>query len=479
MIIRKLRDLFGNHIGAWLTFSFIIFSILSWILLFRDGRGLYTFVRFYPFLDPYVKSGVIVLNKLGLNTIPTGIFALFAIFSFCLYISSLKQNITLKMTIIYSIIFQVITYLFSYPILAKDIFYYIFSDRVLLVYHANIWKIPVSHFSFDKFAWTDWQTQIKVYGGINQFFYNFASVIGGNDLIRSLFAYKGLTFIFSVLTMYLLYKILKTYYPGRESFNLRLLFWNPLFILEIIGAGHNDIIMIFFALLSFYFYLKKKSLLSGIILALSMQVKIVTIFIFPFVAIKLFAEKKYKDLVYFCFGFILTNLIVFRFMGVNPIEFLKRVFFNLGVYWQSLPNMIFRLVGEEKTFFFIALILVGGAFAAYQYIKKENPFVVFAEFIFVYLLFLTSAYWNWYVLWAFFLVPFIRNKKLSASILVFSFTSLLAYPLYWLSLRFNYQSLVWPVITYLFIFGIPIAFLVFFKLQKNNQISKKMIQIFD
>ncbi len=459
-----MRKFLENNSGALLIPCFILFSILSWIILFRDGRGLFTFVDFYPSIRPFIEQATILLQKWGINFIPTILFALTAIFAFYLYFVSLKKGVSLRNTIIYSVIFQIITF-FAYPILARDIFYYIFSDRVLHVYHQNVWKVPLTDFLIDKFSKTDWQVQTKVYGGVNQFFYNFASTLSGNDLIQSLLAYKGLALIFSFGTMFVVYKITQKYFPQKKSFILRLLFWNPLYILEIAGAGHNDIIMIFFLLLSLYFYLGKSWLLTGVSLALSVGVKMVALLAFPFLVLDAIWKKQIKNAFLFVFSFIAVNLLTFKYMDVEPLFFIRRVVENAGIYWQGLPSLAYKFYPVKTPLFLFGAAGTSMLLAFYQLKKRLNPFLIYTFAMFLYLSFFAGAYWNWYVLWVFVFTPFIKENALTKAVLALTFTSLTAYPLYWISLRFDYQNIAWQFIFYAWIFIVPIA--VFFYCRRH------------
>ncbi|HXT83373.1 MAG TPA: hypothetical protein VN704_03430, partial [Verrucomicrobiae bacterium] len=200
-----------------------------------------------------------------LNTIPTLLFAIFAIGSFYLYFQSLKQDISLKKTVVYSLIFGLILFI-SYPILSTDIFSYIFSDRIATVYHQNVWQVvPLTH-NFDPFAiMADWKNTTRVYGGVNQLIYNIPSVMGGDNIVFLVFLYKLVSSLFTVGIIWILYLLLKNNEKSRTKIakGIRIVIWNPLFLLELFGSGHNDSIMIFFTLVSYYFFSKKRFFWAG------------------------------------------------------------------------------------------------------------------------------------------------------------------------------------------------------------------------
>ena len=136
-------------------------------------------------------------------------------------------------------------------------------------------------------------------------------------------------------------------------------------------------------------------------------------------------------------------------MQITPFAFLERVAFNNTVYWQSFAQILseYRIPGGG---FLIGVVLIAGIVLSWKIFKgKLDPMSAYAITILIYLLFVTGAYWNWYVLWVLAVVPFIKNKKLQVVILLFSLTSFLAYPVLWIIQRINKPSPLWVIVQYL------------------------------
>jgi len=436
--------------------SFIGFSILSWWLLYRDERALAGILAFYPTLGPFLFPVREFLLGFGLNVVPTFLFAALAVVAFSSYFLSLQNPIKLSTSIIWAILFQIIVFA-SYPILSTDIFSYIFSDRVFTEYGQNVWKVVPSAYSQDPFEkLADWKDQTKVYGAVNQLIYLPATFLGGDDLVRTVALYKAISLIFSIIAMALVVKLSQTQSEWEQARNVRLIFWNPLFVLEILGSGHNDILMIFFLLLGLLFWRQKEWLMAGVALALSVQIKLITLAFFAFSALSLLRKKRYLELGQYLAGFTSINTLAFAYMAVNPLEYLNRVLYNTSVYWQSLPALVHRFFEGEKGFFSLVLALLVAGIIFLQLKRMSDPLYSTSLALLCYLLFFSAAYWNWYVLWLLVLIPFIKNQSHSKTIIVFSFTSLTAYPLLWLSLRFNHGHPVWGFVYYIWIFGVPI-----------------------
>lgn len=440
-----------------LIFTFISFTILSWVLFFREERALVAIGNFMPMLRPFLSSSRESLLHLGLNTVPTLLFGIVALLSFAAYFFSLQKSLDKKSTIIFALLFQVIVF-FSYPVLSTDIFSYIFSDRVFTEYGQNVWKVTPNQYSDDPYELlADWKDQTKVYGAVNQIIYLPASYIGGENLVLTLTLYKLTALLFAVGTLYVFSKLVENRSPKDQSTAIKLLFWNPLFVLEIAGSGHNDIAMIFFFMICLWLFQHKKMLWAGVALALSIQVKLITAVFLIFVVIDFFRKKEWKALFEFVSGFGVVNLVAFWYMQVSPLDFLSRVLYNSSVYWQSLPSLAHKFWKNEKSLFSPLLGITGFGVIWYQLKKKLEPLLVMALFLTAYLLFFSAAYWNWYVLWVLILVPFIQMQWLRAMIIAFSFTSLCAYPLLWLSLRFGYNHIGWSFIYYAWIFVVPLT----------------------
>lgn len=463
-----------KHAGVLLVSCFFIYLILSWVLLLRDGRALYAFADFYPSLLPVIKAVEPYTVRYGINSIPTGVFAFVTICAFVFYLRALKTKITLKKVVLYGLLFQIIM-IFSYPSLATDIFSYIMSDRVATVYHQNVWLVKPQEFATDPFSrLADWQYQPRVYGEVNQFFYNVVSLLGKNDLLLTVFLYKLLVFFFSCASMYMVYQLAKRFYPGTGSIAILTIFWNPLFVLEIIGSGHNDILMIFFTLAALYFFKAKQWIVSALLIGCAVQVKIIVILLCGFMAFDLLRQKKFSPFFYFSGVFLLFNIWMFYIMQINPLTFLQNISFNVGVYWQSLPLLIHKLYPSERIIFSGGFLLIIILVLFYQWRWKKDPVTIYVSCIFCYLLFFTTAYWNWYVLWILTLIPFIDIPALKKSIIIFSFTSLASYPLFWLALRFNHEHIFWHIFRYLFLCGIPLlSFFYFQRLKSKSVVSLK------
>lgn len=451
-----------------LTISFVLLLICSWVLMFRQEQTLSVIGTFYPGTRDTLFQIRIALLKVGLNSVWTIILGSALTLGFIAYFALLKEKLELKKSIFLAILFQAIVF-FSFPSFSTDIFDYILTNRLALVHEQNIRLVSPSVFQGDPFyPLASWQQQISPYGVINQTVYSVAGLLSNNDLIWTVFIHKLLAFALTLGTLFVVYKILTEFFPEKAGWGVSLIFWNPLFVLETAGSAHNIILTLFMMSLTLLFYLRKRYILAGILAAFSIHTKFIPIFLAIFLVLELLRLKKWSGLFQFTLPLVLLNVILFWIMGAEGINYLGNILIGKPIYWQSLPMIIHRFYGSENLIFlaiFSTLTLLQMFRAVF---KNGNPLYLFSQTVLLYLLFFANFYLNWYILWPLLLVPFFPWGSLSKIILVFTVTSALAYPLYYLSLRFNYQNPLWIYIIYIFIAGIPGAYLLYGKIYKKS-----------
>ena len=457
-----MKKIINNNLFAVLSLSYVLFTVLSWVLLFRDIRALKGISSFYTFLQPTLFSTREYLLHHGLNSVVTVLFLLIALVAIGAYLYSLKLQISIRKTIIFAVIFQVIMF-FSYPVLSTDIFSYLSTQRVATEYNQNIWKVKPASFPDDKFGkLADWKDTTSIYGGTHFSLYYLPPKLERYNLLLLITEYKLIALLFSLGTMVIAYKLLVVLKSDSIAQSLRLLFWNPLYVLEIAGSGHNDIIMIFFMLAAFYYFRKNILFISGILFAIAVQVKIIPIILFVFCILTLLKNKSYISSLKISLAFISTNAVYFLAMQITPIEFIQRVAFNNGVYWQSLPNIFSTYLPFMNQYILLLFVVFSSLYCLRFLRTNQQPLEAYAFIVLVYLFVINSAYWNWYVLWGLSVAPFIHNRRLRTMTVILSCTSLLAYPFLWIIYRVSTPAPIWGVVQYLLLF-VPVYFTLFYK----------------
>ena len=264
------------------------------------------------------------LNLTYLNPLVTGFFqshrgivailyilALFILFYFYRIflevsnISSLKKIIIVTVTIL----------IFAYPaMLSYDIFNYIFTSKVLFFYHENPYIIMPIEFTGDPLLlFTHAANKVALYGPSWILITGIPFLLGFGNFILTLFSFKLVIAAFYLATSYLIFKISKD--PGKVAFFAL----NPLVLIESLVSGHNDVVMIFFALLSINLLIKNKFKWAVLFLIISILIKYATIFLllvflhYLFIRIK---KKKIDPQRLFMFSSVLMLVVFF----LSPIR---------------------------------------------------------------------------------------------------------------------------------------------------------------
>ena len=205
----------------------------------------------------------------------TAIFSLLTLLLFIFYFLFIRRSekLTTK-TFVLGIFGLVILGLLSYPAFSHDIFNYIFDARVVVFHHANPYNTTALMFPQD--TWTrfmQWTHRTYPYGPIwlplSVVFY----ILGLNKFILTLFWFKAMIVGSFAGSAYLVYKL-----AGKKA--LAIFAFNPLIIYEMVVASHLDGVMLFFALLAYFLYQRKK--ITGIVSWLvSVGIKYATSLTFP------------------------------------------------------------------------------------------------------------------------------------------------------------------------------------------------------
>jgi len=193
-----------------------------------------------------------------------------------------------------------IIFLLGYPLFSHDIFNYIFNTKMVWLYQQNPHNQVAAYFVHD--VWLRFMHNVHTpapyaYG------WTALSLIPGiltltQSLKLSLWGMKLFIACFWLGQLWVLKKIIKKEFPSpKENYRWFLFTLNPLVLIETLVVGHNDVVMMFLALVSYYFLLKTKKFLdknllfSLLFLGLSVSIKYATIVLLPLWLIKVFVRR--------------------------------------------------------------------------------------------------------------------------------------------------------------------------------------------
>ncbi len=281
---------------------------------------------------------------------------------------------TLKIIIFFLIIFS-LTLLFSAPIGPGDIYNYIFRAKIFTYYNQNPFLTAPANFPNDGLSQYISPLALSVpsiYGPLWMSLSLPLAKISGHNIFLGITLFKIFAIIFNFSCLFLIYKIVKLLNFKNRNLAILLYAWNPLILFEIINDGHNDIVMIFFILLSICFLLKEKYYFIMPALILAILIKYIAIIILPFIF--LFLIKKEKDRI--------------KFIIINSITVLSIIVLSYAPFWhgwQTLKGVLFQggLINQNHLSLFPFLVSI---FSDEALIIKISSYLIFALF-YLYLLF--------------------------------------------------------------------------------------------
>lgn len=248
----------------------------------------------YVFIDAnlfYLKSLYSVFH-ISSRALLTFLYSISVIifFGFYLRFLSLTKNNLLHLKDIKIIIGISCLLLLSYPaMISYDIFNYILTAKVTYFYHENPYIImPMEFIHEPMLMFTHAANKIALYGPFWILLTFIPFLFGFGNFLVTLFAFKFFVFIFFVFSLILILRTTKS----KEALVFFAL--NPLVLIETLVSGHNDIVMMYLALLGIYVLLKNKALFSSLLLFASILIKYATVFLIPLYGLMLFKRLKNK-----------------------------------------------------------------------------------------------------------------------------------------------------------------------------------------
>ncbi len=140
-----------------------------------------------------------------------------------------------------------IVYVLMPSILSRDSTVYAAYGRIIMVYHANPYYIPLSAFPHDPlFQADDWRNALAAYGPIWLAVCAASTLVAKGSVLYYIFFYRILGLLSHLINIALVTTVLrKTSRSPRVIVLGTLLYaWNPLVLLESSMGGHNDIEML-------------------------------------------------------------------------------------------------------------------------------------------------------------------------------------------------------------------------------------------
>lgn len=236
----------------------------------------------YTFIDPnlfYFKNlytGIFIQHRIIVTSFYIFFLFLFFLFYF-FFLWKVYRNKVQPYEFFWVIAIAVGILFFSYPaMLSYDIFNYITTAKVAFFYHENPYVVmPIDFIGEPFLSFTHAANKLALYAPFWILLTGIPYLFSFGNFIFLLFGFKLLISSFYIATIVLLWKMTKNYFP------VAVFALNPLVIIETLVSSHNDIVMMFFALLSFYVLKQKKMALGLVAISMSIFIKYATVVLLP------------------------------------------------------------------------------------------------------------------------------------------------------------------------------------------------------
>ncbi len=243
-------------------------------------------------------------------------------FFYALFLVLTKQNKFTEKQFWKILLTSVIILTIAYNAFSYDLFNYIFDAKIITYYNQNPYEHKALDFPGDPMlTFMRWTHRVYPYGPIWLALTVPLSFLGFQIFLPTAILFKILASFSFLGIVYFIGEILKKTKSEDKLFAMVFFAFNPLVLLESLVSAHNDIVMLFFAVIGFYF-LQKKSYLSGFMLfIISIGVKFATLFLLPvFLLLTVFRnyEKKIKwDTIYVINVFLMLFAVLFASIRTN------------------------------------------------------------------------------------------------------------------------------------------------------------------
>lgn len=179
------------------------------------------------------------------------------------------------------------------PVLSSDIYSYGLYGRMITTYQINPYVATGMTIPADPLVgYTHWRTVSTRYGPVWTLISIPPAAVGSQSVLVTVLAFKVVAATFNLVNGLLVFRLARRLTGGDGVLPLLLYAWNPLILIETAGSGHNDAVMMTFALLGILLVVRERLLLGLAFLTLSAMVKYVTAFLLLFVVVRALARER-------------------------------------------------------------------------------------------------------------------------------------------------------------------------------------------
>jgi hypothetical protein len=177
----------------------------------------------------------------------------------------------------FTVLYHVVLALAMPPVLSSDIYHYALFGRMVAFYGLNPYVLPGTVVSGDPvWPWVFWRDVTTHYGPTWTLISAAAAALSDRSVLLTVLTFKGVAALFNLANCLLVFLLARRLTGGNGVAALLLYAWNPLILIEVAGSGHNDAVMMTFALLGLLLAARGRLLFGLTALLLSVMVKYLT-----------------------------------------------------------------------------------------------------------------------------------------------------------------------------------------------------------
>ncbi|MBK8502804.1 MAG: hypothetical protein IPL46_11605 [Saprospiraceae bacterium] len=312
---------------------------------------------------------VVLISYLGYIPRQGDFFTIFLLYIplFGLYLATYriyKSHHDLLFFVFLSIFLRFIL-VFAFPNLSDDIYRFVWDGQLIndgispFLYTPREWidSLPqgesIYHLLFPQLNSPDYYS---IYPPVCQAIFAFCAKLGFGSIYWSAVIMKGLFLVAEITTIYFLLKIVRLLRIPKQRVLLYAL--NPLIILEFAGNLHFEAIMIMFLTMAFWFYIRQRSKMFSLAMAMAIGVKLLPLMFLPFF-IRRFRPKK------LIIGFVLLFTTLF-------LLFLPFINQQLVTHLGSSINLYFQKFEFNASIYYL-IRWIGFRIKGYNIIQTLGP----------------------------------------------------------------------------------------------------------
>lgn len=349
---------------------------------------------------------------------------------------------------------------FLSPPWSQDVFNYVASSRTWMIYDKNPYLYSLHFLNPDDpfLGASVWDIHVTPYGPLMTFLQAplgylsllaepYFANLGRSAILIPVYGFKLTLLLLHFLNIALVSSIAKElgYEKDFQKEAIWLYALNPIILYESIATGHNDLILASLLLFGFYLFVKKQTLFSSLFALLAFLCKYTSGILLAFYLVYFLSKKEFSKL--FIFLVLSTLVILNTALWIESLPTYKLFLSKISeISWGSLPHYFAKesflknMIGYQTVFvFFYALGCFSSLSFSYYFLKERKYLEAFLSPLFIFCLYTTPVYNNWYLILPTSFACLLRPSALKTSVFIFAASSQLAL------LQFAiYRFDIWP-----------------------------------